>query len=337
LAFPQKLSQYIKDLGLSYKETAKSFVFTCPLCNGPQKLYIRKEDGKFKCFRCASTVKFSGYAEYALVELSDIPLATIKKTLYGFTEEQSGYLDLKLKDFFDEDEEIPEDIQNKELTELTWPYHCIPILHNGAIKGQKYLESRGIDNNLANVYGLRYSPQNRAVVFPVIVDEKLYGWQYRTIDKTKVVVNDKLIEGAKAWSSPNLPRDKVFMFADRLKNAKQAIITEGPIDCLKVDKLGLGNVCCMGKAVSAHHVSYILRMGIKVVYAGLDMDAYEELDPLLTKLGDGVKVYRVTLPEKAGEKVDLGSLSQEEACRCVLAGEQMTRGKIYFWLKPFVF
>jgi hypothetical protein len=338
LAFQQKLTQYIKDLGLSYKETAQSFVFNCPLCNGKQKLYLRKKDGKFKCFKCASTHRFSGYAEYALVELTDIPLVTIKNTLYGFAEEQSGYLDLQLKDFFGEDEEFPEDLEPEpELTELTWPYHCIPILHNGAIKGQQYLEGREVSSELADKYGIRYSPQNRAVVFPVIVNNKLYGWQYRTIDKNKYVINDRLVEGTKAWSSPNLPRDKVFMFSDRLQNANKAILTEGPVDCLKVDNLGLGNVCCMGKMVSAHHVTTVLRTGIKIVYAGLDMDAWEELDPLLTKFGDEVKVYRVVLPEKHGEKIDLGSLTPDEACKCVLEAEQMQYNKLYIWLKPFAF
>lgn len=332
---PQKISQYIKDLGISYKETSKSFIFNCPLCGGKDKLYIRKEDGRFRCFRCVTDNGFKGNIEYAIVELTTIPLVTIKKSLYGFTQEQGGVLDVKLKNYFDEEDFDKEDFDKEEsIPTLTWPYHCIPITHSGAQKGRDYLNGRGITTELADRYQIRYSPIDRAVVFPVIENKNLYGWQFRTIDKTRFVHNEKIVEIPKAWSSRNLPRDKVFMFADRLIGASKAVLTEGPIDCLKVDGLNFGNVCTMGKNVSATHVKIILRSGIKTVYAGLDPDAFAELDPLLSKLGDDISLYRVNLPESSKGKIDLGSLSPEEACRCVMNSEKMQRNKLYVWLKP---
>jgi hypothetical protein len=329
---PAKLNQYIKDLGLSFHETSRSFVFNCPLCNGKDKLYIRKTDGRFRCFKCITDRGFSGNVEYAIIELTDIPLPIVKKSIYGTTQEQASFLDLKLKDFFDENEEEPEDIK-ETLRELSWPYHCIPIIHPGAQNGLNYLQGRGISPDIATAYQIRYSPQNRAIVFPVYVGESLLGWQYRTIDKTKFLVDEGLKESPKAWSSPNLPRDKVFMFSNRLVGATSAVLTEGPIDCIKAHRFG-GNVAAMGKSISSTHVATILRSGIRNVYVGLDPDAFAELDPLMTKLGNDINIYKVEIPDVNGQKADLGSLSMEEAYKTIMASEKMNKNKLYIWLDP---
>jgi hypothetical protein len=329
---PQKLSKYIKDLGLSFKETSKSFVFNCPLCNGKDKLYIRKSDGRFRCFKCATDKGFSGKVEYAIIELTDIPLKVVKESLYGSKQEQASFLDVQLIDFWEEDTEQPVEVK-EALPKLTWPYHCIPILHSGAKNGQDYLQGRGINKEIASAYGIRYSPQNRAIAFPVHVGEDLVGWQYRTIDKTKFLVDNRVVESAKAWSSPDLPRDKVFMFQNRLINANRAVLCEGPIDAIKCHLVG-GNIAAMGKSISATHVAILLRSGIKNIYVGLDPDAYAELDPLLSKLGNGISLYRVQVPEIKGEKSDLGALSIEEAYKVIMNSEKINKSKLYIWLDP---
>jgi len=301
------------------------------LCGRKDKLYIRKTDGRFRCFKCAKDNGFSGSVEYALIELTDIPLPIIKQTLYGTIQEQASFLDLSIRDFFGEEEEQPEELE--EPPNLTWPYYCIPILHGGAQLGRDYLQGRGISPEIADIYQIRYAPEKRAIVFPVYVGETLYGWQFRTIDKTRFLINDKIIETPKAWSSPNLPRDKVFMFSNRLLGADKAVICEGPIDTIKVHLFGNGNVCTMGKDVSSAHVATILRSGIKKVYVGLDPDAFAELDPLISKLGNDVSVLLIKLPEsKDGSKVDLGSLSMEEALVVVRNAEPMKKNRLYVWV-----
>jgi hypothetical protein len=330
---PSKLSQYIKDLGLSYKETSKSFVFACPLCGGKDKLYIRKADGRFKCFRCATQNGFSGQVEYALLELTNIPLKTIQETLYGSTQVQASYLQLSIRDFFDE-EETEEEPTVDEIPSLDWPYHCIPILHDGAMAGREYLNRRGVPPAIATEYQIRYSPENRAVVFPVYLGERLVGWQFRTIDPTRVLVDGVIQERPKAWSSKDLPSDKVFMFANRLCGMNHAVVCEGPIDSIKCHLFG-GNVSVMGKYISPTHVSILLRSGIKHIYAGLDPDAFAELDPLLTKLGDSATVYRPELPKsKSGEKVDLGSLSMEDALSVLQQAKEAKKSRLAVWMNP---
>jgi hypothetical protein len=332
---PNKLAQYIRDLGLSFHENSKSFLFNCPLCGGKDKLYIRKSDGRFRCFRCVTDKGFGGNVEYAIIELTDLPLEQVKESLYGSAQVRSGYLELKMKDFLDQEED--EEIKEEKLPVLTWPYHCIPIVEPGAKSGQDYLQGRGIPLEIATLYGIRYSPQNRAVVFPVQVGTDLLGWQYRTIDPNRVLVDDVIKERPKTWSSPDLPRDKAFMFSNRLKGADAAVLCEGPIDCIKCHLFNQGNVASMGKAISSAHVAILLRSGVKTVYVGLDPDAFSELDPLLDKLGNGVDIRLIRLPERIKGKVDLGSLSMEDAFKAILAAEPMVKGKLYIWLKPLTF
>jgi hypothetical protein len=331
---PAKLTQYIKDLGLSYHETSKSFMFTCPLCGGEEKLYIRKSDGRFRCFKCCTENGFSGNVEFAIIELTNIPLKVVRQSLYGNEYDQSSYLDLKLKDFFDEEDFDDEEIKAEVIPELTWPYTCIPILDPGAVRGLEYLQSRGIPPDIADCYKIRYSPRERAVVFPAYVRGKLLGWQYRTIDPTRVLVDDVVIERPKAWSSTNLPRDKIFMFADRLIGSEVAVICEGPIDAIKAHKVG-GNVAAMGKSISFAHVATVLRHGVKKIYAGIDPDAFAELEPLMEKLGNEASLYYVKVPERRGKKkTDLGDLSIDDAYRVIMSSEKMQRNRLYMWIDP---
>ena len=126
------------------------------------------------------------------------------------------------------------------------------------------------------------------------------------------------------------------MFQNRLINAKSAVLCEGPIDTLKANNFG-GNVCTMGKSVSATHVSILLRSGFKNIYAGFDPDAYSELDPLMSKLGNDINLYRVQVPDIKGKKADLGELSMEEAYRVIVNSEKVNKNNLYIWLDPSFF
>ena len=80
---PQKLNKYIKDLGISFKETSKSFIFNCPLCNGKDKLYVRKNDGRFRCFKCATDNGFSCLLLHYISEVVDEIDIHCAKTLHN--------------------------------------------------------------------------------------------------------------------------------------------------------------------------------------------------------------------------------------------------------------
>jgi hypothetical protein len=328
-----RLSKYIRDAGLSFKSNSKSFIFTCPICNVKDKLYIRKRDGRFACWRCRETEGFQGAPEFALAELTGQSVTVVKKALYGSLSEQATqFIDLKIGDLTDEDDIFIEEAA--DLPSLTFPYHFLKIDHVGAAKGLRYLESRNLSKEIALRYDIRYSPEKQAIVFPVYVETELVGWQFRTIGKTVYALeNGSVISRPKAWSSDNIPRDRVLMFQNNLIGSKHAVLCEGPIDAIVANEAVGGGVASMGKAVSQAQVGTLCRSGIDRLYVALDPDAFMELDPLLSKFNDSLEILRVEVPDN-GEKPDMGSLSVQKAKECILEAKPLKRRQLNIWLKP---
>lgn len=328
---PAKLSKLIKDSGLSYKQNSKSYIFTCPICHGKEKLYIRKADGKFACWRCKETVGFQGAPEYALVELTSHPLDYIKKALYGLSDSSGAFINIKYDEFIDDsDQEVIEEIYT--FPKLTLPYHCLDIRHPGAVKGADYLLSRGIHLEIAEHYHIKYSPAKQAIMFPAYIDKDLVGWQYRTIENLKVVLDDdSVVTRIKSLNSKDYPKDKILLFQNNLIDKDYAVLCEGPIDAIKA---GPGAVCSLGKAVSQHQVNILLRSGIKKLYIALDPDAFMELNPLIDKFSGDVTLLKVDIPNK-GKKPDLGELTFEEAQTAIKNAKPLLKNKIYIWMRNF--
>jgi hypothetical protein len=330
----QKLARFIKDSGLSYAQNSKSFIFTCPLCNRKDKLYIRKDDGRFACWKCRETEGFQGAPEFAFAELLEKPVSEIRLSLYGHDIERSDtYFNIKYRDLADSGE-VLEDPEEEDLPALTFPYHCLPIGDSGTSKGVAYLESRGIPLDIAKHYKIRYSPEKQAIVFPAYVGSSLVGWQYRAVGQlTFLMPDDTIKRQLKAWSSDDIPRDRIFMFQDNLLGSSHAVLCEGPIDAIKAHQVG-GGVAALGKAITKSQVSILLRGGLKRVYFALDPDAWAEIGPLIEKFNDAVELLKVEIPEMKGKKPDLGALSFEEAKRCILAAKPLLRNRMNFWLRP---
>jgi hypothetical protein len=324
-----KLASFIKDSGLSYKQNNKSFIFTCPLCHTKEKLYIRKEDGKFACWKCRETQGFQGAPEYALHELTGQPLKAIKKALYGLTDSSGAYINIKYNDFIDENDKIIEEIEN-DIPNLTIPYHCLDITHPGAVNGANYLLKRGIHLEIASKYHIKYSPIKQAIMFPAYVDKNLVGWQYRTTENLKIVLDDdSIITRLKSLNSKDYPKDRIFLFQDNLINSDYAVLCEGPIDAIKAGSRG---ICALGKSISQKQVNILLRSGLKKLYIALDPDAFMELEPLIDKFDNTVELLKVNIPNK-GKKPDIGELTFEEAQECIKNAEPIRKNKIYLWFK----
>jgi hypothetical protein len=327
-----KLARYIKDAGISFRQNSKSFIFTCPLCSGKDKLYIRKNDGRFACWKCKETQGFQGSPEFALAELTSQPLIAVKKALYGHTSEQATiFIDIKFNDLVDEDEIIEE---VEELPTLTFPYHFLKIDHKGAIKGLNYLNSRNISLETAIKYDIRFSPEKQAIIFPIYINKQLVGWQFRTIEALKILLdNGTIFTRNKAWSSDNIPSDKVFMFQNNLLNSRHAVLCEGPIDAIVANEAVGGGIASMGKAVSVTKAGMLCRSGIERLYVAIDPDAFMELDPLLSKFNDSIEILKVDIPDK-GDKPDMGQLSIKDARECILNAKPLKKNSLNVWIRP---
>lgn len=320
---PGKLLEFIEDSGLSYKQNTVSYIFDCPKCGKRDKLYIRKRDGKFVCWFCKEIDGFRGRAEYALVELTSTPFQDIKDALYGTsTALDDDYFDLKLGDFFGEEDDVDEEAVL--IPEMVWPHDYYPIDHDFARGGREYLAKRGISVEMAREYGLRFAPKRRRVVFPVEIGQRLVGWQERATFSTKVWSDEReeWVSSMKMLSSKGIPTAHTVMFSNRLRGSRHVVVCEGPIDAMKAHLCG-GNVATMGKAVSLgqvkalrepaslldrREVGQLANSGVERVYLALDPDAAQETTRLVREFSD-LDVYLMHAPEPYE---DLGDMPPEE-------------------------
>ena len=303
-----RLKELIEESGISYRENTQSWIFVCPRCQKKDKLYIRKRDGRFVCFVCAEGEgHFRGAPEFAVAELFGWSVDDTKRKLYGDNIEGKTVdelLDIQLYDYYGEDDPILEDVTST-LPTLTWPEEYYSIGDPKAIRGLQYLEGRGIPQPLAEMYGLRYCPPQRRVIFPVEVSGRLIGWQARSIIPTEWYDDEGRIHTMpKIVGNKGLRREVALMFGDRLKGSEHAVICEGPIDGIKAHMCG-GNAVTMGKAVSDAQIEAIRRSGVKSVYLALDPDAASEMDRLCHALGDK-ELYQLLPP---GRTKDLGEMT----------------------------
>ena len=298
----QALMDIIKTGGLDFKEGAVSFILSCPRCNKSRKLYIHKNKGMWICFRCSDEGFKGRKPEFILHELYGTPLEELKAILYGNYQENlpRRCIQLTMPSIEEEFEE--------ELIETTWNPNFVDFDSPLFDRARDYLiNKRGLREEHIQFYNIKYNPAWRTVVFPVVFDGVLYGWQERSV-----------IDSFK-YTLKGFKKERILMFQDRLSNSEHAILTEGPLDGLKCHILG-GNVCSMGKGVSTAQLK-ILKNMVKRVYVGLDPDATKELNRVCRELCGDVEVFVLQPP--MGRK-DLGECTEEEILNQFHCAEKYT-------------
>lgn len=339
----EKLREFIEGQGLSHKKNSRSYVFDCPRCRGKQKLYMEQRGGRFKCMKCASVERFQGRPEFALADLAMMSLRDVRAALYGATFTGVAVeLDITLATFFGDDDIIDSDAV--DIPTMAFPLTYYPIDHKHSARGREYLESRGIDLAMAQKYHLRFSPEERRVIFPVELGDRLVGWQKRTVVPHEVFDPDeeRTFTAAKMLSSKDVPTAHVVMFANNLVGSDHAIICEGPVDAIKADACG-GNVATMGKSVgqgqiktirdpqrlSREQVSAIQGSGIKRIYLALDPDACRETSRLVREFSD-METYVMMAPAPYH---DLGEMPFQEVYDLYRAAKPVGAGRVFISLR----
>jgi hypothetical protein len=325
---PAVLQSFIQSKGLSCKTNSVSFLFTCPRCDKRDKLYIRRRDGRFICFHCSAD-GFQGRAEYALVELCNMPMRDVLEALYGANarySEGEDALDLGDLDFgqWGTDEMISE--RDLPIPTVEWGFGYYPINDWRCKRGAAYLEGRGVSGEIAQQYGLHYSPTERRVGLPITVRGQLVGWQKRLVIPNRNWSEERgmWLETPKILSSKNIPRNRTLMFQERLKGSKHAILCEGPFDALAAHLCG-GNVATMGKIVSQDQIDLLTKAGVERVYLALDPDAATEATKVLSQLG-GIECYLLTPPPPFK---DLGEMGMVEVYNLFLAAPLLSPGHVF--------
>lgn len=322
------LNELVRSSGLPMRENSRSWIFTCPKCE-KDKLFMFKETGRFVCWICKETEGFMGNPEYALREMLGMPLSVLRLKLYGFEEQQAQmFLDVRLKDFFGDEDEIDEDAGEMEI--LAYPPDFYPIDHKFSARGLTYLQGRGIGLELAMKYNLRYCPPDRRVIFPITSQGNLYGWQGRFIEPSEYLDPETgdVYRTPKIVTPKGVRKENTLMFMDNLHGHDHAVVCEGPVDGIKADLCG-GNVVTMGKAVSRAQINLLLNCGLKRIYLGLDPDAGLEILRLTREFAE--LENRLLLPEPGCE--DLGASSCEGVLASFLAAPRINNAQIFAFVE----
>lgn len=325
------IEDLISKSGAKYKKNRRSFILDCPKCNKSDKLYIQRNDGRFICWVCGDD--FRGKPEFALQAITGIPIQEIRRKLYGNildASETQMYLGLKLKDWFDSEEEANEVGFVPQLPISPSP-DFVDLDHPMASPGVEYLAKRGIPLHIAKEYGIMYFPKERRIIFPVISNGEWYGYQGRTIGPTQWLDDEtgEIIRVPKSMTLFGFKKDQALMFADRVKGQEHVVLTEGPMDALKAHLVG-GNVCAMGKSVSAKQLQLIKESGAKKLYLGLDPDAAPEIRKIVRKMTEFMDIYDLRAPKPYK---DLGEMPFEEVKSLFDSAIKLDKTSLIIYLK----
>jgi hypothetical protein len=326
---PKILEDYLKKSGLRYKNGASSYIFTCPICNKKDKLYIRKKDGRFVCFFCKDTQNFQGKPEFALSKLLDIPIYEVRARLYLGQIQYNPVIDIKFTsapfNSIVNDSYISVAAVAKELPEILHPPSHFTINLKLPNKAFNYLKNRGIGPEIIQKYNIKYAPAEQRVIFPVLVEGRLLGWQGRYINKIEGNTIPKII------TSKGLSGGQYFMFQDNIKNKDYAVLTEGPVDAIKADLCG-GNIAAMGKGVSMGQIQTLLSYKLKRLYFGLDRDAATDTARIIKEIMnhsvESIEFYLIQPPAHRG---DLGDCTPEEVLEQFKKAEKIVLPHIFIY------
>lgn len=292
-------------------ETGRSFIFDCPVCSGTHKLYIEKQSGRSVCFRqeLDGCPKKGSKVEYALSKLANIPLQEVIDQLQGRSYSQEITVD------FSEDEMNTEP-KIEPLVAGSLPTDC-QFIENTI--GMDYLLGRGISQENAEKDVVLYSPEQRRVVFPVIMGQTLYGWQGRAIDKVDKAFRMKNMPGS--WKA------KTLMFYNNIQG-DFVILAEGPISAMKFFNLK-SYVASMGKEISKRQIELIKESGVKRIYLALDRDANDKILKLNQEF-EGLEVYVIEVPAHRG---DFGDCTYEECEKAFNEAQPVRTESLFIHLK----
>lgn len=310
----EALRELVESGNAPFKQTPRSYILWCPepQCQR-QKLYVEKSSGMTRCFRCG----FMGWANWALARVYGRSPEDLEELLYGIV--SAGTIiegpTFKMTDFWGEEESedalLPTEPKYPPVMgrDPMW----LPIENPAAAAGAAYLERRGIPLDLAQAYGIGFNAADQRVLFPVVVEGGLRGWQGRYIHATEMVGDGgRVIRIPKVMTVGKLGKE-CFMFQDRLQAPARpmpgwGVLTEGPFDALKCHYIG-GSVASMGKDISKRQLDILVRSGIKNLMVGLDRDADKQVSHIVRTLHGVLKLYRLLPPQ---HRDDLGECTFEE-------------------------
>lgn len=318
----EKIESFLNNHKIPIKgQSARSFIFDCPSCGGERKLYISKKDGLSVCFKGKSErcPRPGSQVSYALSLLSGLPMDAVKREVLDFVENLVDTIRVAF-------EEGRQERKDEPLPTVMLPPDITFVGEREAEEGVKYLEGRGLPTEVQMKYGVLYSPSMRRVIFPVIMDKKLYGWQGRAIDKVS--------HEHRMYNIPGAWKARTLMFYENIIGKDFAIIAEGPVSAMKFHKVG-NFVATMGKEVSAKQLELLRLAGVKKVYLAIDRDAVDKFNKIRYSLDNDllgrIECYFVSVPEN---RDDFGDCTFEECETAFNSASRLDGDQLFSYIEP---
>lgn len=190
--------------------------------------------------------------------------------LSGSTEQKEDFL-----------EELEKYFSTTTRAEDPIPEYSTRVLKQWSYTHPYLVNQRGMSHEACKRLKVGYDIEENRIVFPLIFESKLLGWQKRAVPgglgypPTEPDHNGVL---AKYKNTPSLPKSRSLYGAD-LANSRErdtVVVVESPMSCLKAETLTDGEdllsgvIATMGAKVSEFQVKYLRRY--KKVYVYFDGD-----------------------------------------------------------------
>lgn len=286
------IEKFLKDNNIqSEVKTTYIVIRSCFGCKKQNKMLLNREEKFFKCFVCNEKGNLVKFISSVLdISLSQAYLYIVNKPV--FTKSK------KLQK-----NKVVSDTGMKLLPEIQMPYFFKKINLKDNSDVSYYLSKvRGYDQELVDIFNIRYAEAYKRVVFPIYDDmSRLVGFQARDITG---------LDSVKILTQPTgFKKSQVLYNFNRVKYEDSVVLVEGPVDCHK--SYQFNSVALLGKSISKEQAYLLTSMAsLKTIYIGLDPDASKQISELISEFCPFFEVKVVQLPK---EVKDLGECSVEQA------------------------
>lgn len=287
------IKDYLTDNVIPFEEKDQYYLLECPECKQSKSMMLNKERGYFLCVH-ANTCGVSGQLPKFLMICEGLSWKEAYQKITGnkwFT--KTEVIHSRLEEF---------NVDNFVFEELIFPIYMKIIDRSTPKECIDYLEYRGIDQEMAQIFELRYFEFGKRLIFPIRnIDGMLVGYQARDITDTQDI---KILT-----CPPNLKKSRLLYGWNECQNESEITLVEGPIDAIKCYQRN--GVAILGAKISQHQINLLLQnKKLKRVNIGLDPDAKKMISETASILGNFFDVRIVELDQN---KKDLGSCTVDEA------------------------
>jgi DNA primase len=276
-----------------WRKLEESYSLSCPFAhkthaggtdNHPSGYIV---DGKYFCFSCKKYAPLWLFFDEIYRDTGNPKLVDI--VLY--------YLD-KHEKSVDVDA-----IFTKKSTKEMLPYSplFLKLFQTGECdEVRNYLASRGISLDLISLYQLKYDPERRRVVFPILIQGELFGAQGRSTDPKAE------LKYLNYW---HFRKSEVLGGLDNLSSpVTMVLLVEGYMGLLKAKTLlpEVNVLCSFGSLISEHQARYLSRMNARILVC-LDSDdaGRKGQSKFISKYSNTLDLISISLPQ------DIDTISKE--------------------------